>query len=632
MSQVSELSVRIGADTTDLTKGIDQAKTGLTGLEKKTNDTAVSLKELAAVGLAVGAATAIMVRNAINLADGFDDLSKKVGVSTQELSKLRYLFEMEGIAVEALEGSLSRLTKGMSDASQGTGDALKAFQALGISVVNSDGSLRSSVDVMGDVADRFSEMQDGANKTAIAISIFGRAGAQLIPTLNGGRQAIKDAGDELERFGGVVTPEAAAQAGIFNDNIYRLGEAAKGAAHQLATALLPSLIEVTQALLAANEVRIKEGFWATLLGMTELGQLLTGDDIEKQVLERFRGINKAQQQAIAESQAGNNKMPPPAMGGSLEEQKKQVQDRLKVVQEALMSESQLLDKKYQDDQKTLQEALKAQAITQDEYNQAIQELRIKHQEKLWEIEANSPDALRAQQLAQNVLALEQSLLTEEELLIADYEKKHEMLRDFYTVQGEITAEGKAVLEKLEEDHVKKLNNVRLKGLTDIAKFSEQIRQKDLKGAMGTLQSMTSATAGANKDMFNINKAATLANATMDAYAAITGAYKVGARIGGPPVGAAFAAAAGAFQFAQLKNIAGQQFNGGSRGGGTVAPSVAASTPAGATPVSDAGGGGGGTNQVVTINLTGEIFGREQVRGLISQINEAISDGATLRLT
>jgi hypothetical protein len=299
----------------------------------------------------------------------------------------------------------------------------------------------------------------------------------------------------------------------------------------------------------------------------------------------------------------------------------------------LMLESQLLDKKYQEDQKTLKDALTNQLISQDEYNKALQELRIKHQEKLWEIEANSPDALRAQQLAQNVIALENSLLTEEELLLLDYEKKHEMLRDFYMVQGEITAEGKAQLERLEEDHLNKLNSIRLRGLEGIAKLSEQIRQKDLKGAIGTLQSMTAATSGANKDMFNINKAATLANAAVDAYAAITGAYKVGARIGGPPVGAAFAAAAGAFQFANIKNIASQQYNGGkgSGGAGVVAPSVAASTPAGAVATSPVANTGGGS-QVVSINLQGEIFGREQVRGLINQINEAISDGATLRLT
>jgi hypothetical protein len=50
------------------------------------------------------------------------------------------------------------------------------------------------------------------------------------------------------------------------------------------------------------------------------------------------------------------------------------------------------------------------------------------------------------------------------------------------------------------------------------------------------------------------------------------------------------------------------------------------------------GGIGGTSasstrgQVVNIQLTGSMFGRDQVRDLIEQINESIADGSVLRLT
>jgi hypothetical protein len=147
-----------------------------------------------------------------------------------------------------------------------------------------------------------------------------------------------------------------------------------------------------------------------------------------------------------------------------------------------------------------------------------------------------------------------------------------------------------------------------------------------------LQQMTAGAANQSRAMFNINKAASLANAVMSGYESIQNAYAFGSRFGGPAGGAAMAAIAAAATAAQIKGIASQQFNGGN----TTAPSVAASTPAGAVPVAAVGSGGGGggsmgAGQVVTINLTGEIFGREQVRGLIGQINEAISDGAVLRL-
>ena len=146
--------------------------------------------------------------------------------------------------------------------------------------------------------------------------------------------------------------------------------------------------------------------------------------------------------------------------------------------------------------------------------------------------------------------------------------------------------------------------------------------------------MTASTANSSKEMFAINKAASLANGIVTAYETIMDAYKFGNKIGGPPVGAAFAAVAGAAQFAQLRAIASSQFS----GAGTTAPSAIGSTAAGVTPVQavnsagQAQGGGGSGGQTVNIALQGNTFNRDQVRDLITQINEVISDGSTLRLS
>lgn len=126
--------------------------------------------------------------------------------------------------------------------------------------------------------------------------------------------------------------------------------------------------------------------------------------------------------------------------------------------------------------------------------------------------------------------------------------------------------------------------------------------------------------------FKIQKGLALANATINAYEAITGAYKFGANIGGPPLGAAMAAAAGAAQFARIQQIRSQQFNsgGGSSGGGGAA---------------GAGGGGGSAvaggqaqqqqqteTLVANLSVQGEVFDRKTVIGLIDQINDLQQDG------
>lgn len=641
MSQVGELNVRIGADTSDLTKGISDAKTGLSSLEGSVNKSAISMKELTTVALAVGAATAVMVRNAINAADEMGKAAQKVGVTTQELSKLQYAAKLAGVSSGELQGALSRLTKGMSDASQGTGEAQKGFQALGIQVSNADGSLKSSADIMGEVADRFSTMQDGANKTAIAISIFGRSGASMIPLLNGGKNAIKEAGDELEKMGGVITPEAAKQAEIFNDNLSRMAQAAQGAANVLANALLPTLNKVLTTLLAVNEVKAEKGFWKTALGLTELGQLIAGDEVETAVLEKMKSILKAQADAVAEASKPGKKGAAPTLLGDTAAQKKELQDRIAAIQDSLKTESQLLSDKYQKDQVDLKDALAKKLITEAEYNQAIQALQLKHQEKLWDIEATSPEALRLQKLAENVIALENSLKTEEELLIADYERKHELLAEFYTVQGEITAEGKAAMEALELKHQENLTKIAEKAVQDRVR-QEQFAQNAIFSAraavvnasVGLLNAFAGKSKAAAMAAVALGKALAIAQIIQSTAAAQMRAMAELGPIAGPPV-AAQIGVMGKIQAGIVAATGLMELAGAAGGGGGFNVNSAGPTSGGVNTGMGTTSGGGGTvasGQTVTINLTGEVFGREQIRGLITQINEAISDGSTLRLT
>jgi hypothetical protein len=52
---------------------------------------------------------------------------------------------------------------------------------LGIKTRDASGKLRSTQDVLGDLAERFATMPDGPVKTAIAIDALGKSGADLIP-------------------------------------------------------------------------------------------------------------------------------------------------------------------------------------------------------------------------------------------------------------------------------------------------------------------------------------------------------------------------------------------------------------------------------------------------------------------
>jgi hypothetical protein len=109
----------------------------------------------------------------------------------------------------------------MKETSEGTGEALESFQRLGVRVADGSGKLRSTQDVLADLAAAFSRLPEGPERTALAYEIFGRAGTKLIPLLVAGREEMARLGDQAEELGRVFTEEQFRQAEATNDAINR---------------------------------------------------------------------------------------------------------------------------------------------------------------------------------------------------------------------------------------------------------------------------------------------------------------------------------------------------------------------------------------------------------------------------
>lgn len=125
------------------------------------------------------------------------DLERK---AAQESAKLQ---------ADAIKAATDAKIIAIKDGSKAAADA---FKLLGIELKNQDGSLRNSGDVLMDIADKFKAMPDGVNKTAIALKLFGKAGADMIPLLNMG-------GEEIKKLGITMTSDFADAADNFNDKL-----------------------------------------------------------------------------------------------------------------------------------------------------------------------------------------------------------------------------------------------------------------------------------------------------------------------------------------------------------------------------------------------------------------------------
>lgn len=191
------------------------------------------------------------VQKTIDFGDELGKLSQKLGISSTELSGLAYAGDLAGLSLQQMANGYKRLAQSMFEAQDVTSEQAGYFRALGIEVTDTNGKLKSTEQVMYELADVFKDMEDGPEKTAIAMKLLGKAGVDMIPALNQGSEALKKFKEEAAEFGAVWNKEQSRQAEEYNDNITRLGKAVEGLFTRIAQMLLPSLISLTEALITS---------------------------------------------------------------------------------------------------------------------------------------------------------------------------------------------------------------------------------------------------------------------------------------------------------------------------------------------------------------------------------------------
>ena len=226
-------------------------------------------------------------------------------------------------------------------------------------------------------------------------------------------------------------------------------------------------------------------------------------------------------------------------------------------------------------------------------------------------------------LQEKVEAIRQSNLSEIEVLKEKFALEAEVLAKAYE-QKLINEEAfkqqmNGVTQKYKDEEtaiLKRGDEQQLAWAEMTARQKQSIMKSQFSG-LSTLMNTES------KKLFEIGKAAALANAFISAGESIVDAYKFGTRVGGPYVGAAFAATAGIAQFANIQNIAKQSYNGG--GGAGSSQTYSDGVPATNTTSGDSQP----SSRQVNISLTGSSFGAGSIRDLIGEINEAVGDGVSL---
>jgi hypothetical protein len=248
-SVIGALRVVLGADTAAFESGLKSASKDLEAFQKRITQVGT------AIGTALGTAVValgISIRHTLTEADKLGKMAQSIGIPVEELSRLKHAADLSDVSMEALGKSVGILSRNMVEAATNAiSKPALAFKALQIEVRNTDGSLKSASQIVTEVAGRFGNMQDGAGKTALAMALFGRAGAAMIPMLNAGAKGLRDMMHEADELGIVIDQKTAKAAEDFNDNLTRLGKVKDAIVLKITAQMLPALRALSEHLIDA---------------------------------------------------------------------------------------------------------------------------------------------------------------------------------------------------------------------------------------------------------------------------------------------------------------------------------------------------------------------------------------------
>ena len=360
-------------------------------------------------------------------------------------------------------------------------------------------------------------------------------------------------------------------------------------------------------------------------------------------LEGFGGKKKD----TKEGESDKDKKAKEKAAKQFEQLKEQAQKELNVILEKNMSEQELEQKRYNEAVSSLDKHLKDKAITTSQYLSGIIALNEQADKKTTELmiaqhetekaindknaeEDFAQHAARLEQLGILMDGVRQGGMTELELMDEQHKQKMQKMSDFRAAD----AAEQAIIDQLkleaEQQYQAKRLDLILGTGNKIQTMQRAFEKGNLQGALSFFAADFGGFSQHSRKMFELTKAARLAEAALSIPSTVIDAAREGTKIGGWPLGAAMGAAALASQLGQLRAIQSASFGGGgssgSSGGSGSAPSIPSSQgQQEQAPLQQ---------RFVNIGLSGSdntMYTKDSVRELIKRLNEEVKDGAVLRV-
>jgi hypothetical protein len=142
-----------------------------------------------------------VMRKSIEWMGGMIKLQRITGLGAKALSLLAGQFRLSGVLADKAVTGVRFFQKNLQAARLGVTAQVDAFKALHVSLKDSNGQWINGADLLQKVRDRFSKMIDVTKRTYLAVKLFGKGGADMLPWLMKSRDVMAGYTKDLKQFG-----------------------------------------------------------------------------------------------------------------------------------------------------------------------------------------------------------------------------------------------------------------------------------------------------------------------------------------------------------------------------------------------------------------------------------------------
>lgn len=225
-----DVEVRFGASVEGFNASMAQVREVLQGLTEPVRGVRDNLGDLAEAFVAAFAIEKVVdfVKEVAELGEVAERTAAMLGLTVEQVTDLQFAAAVTGGSSEGMTRALEQLERAMSDAHSATSVQAAAFQSLGISTDFLKQHQNDLMGVLEQVSARFSETADGPAKTAIAMALLGRSGAEMIPLLDQGADGFAELKKQAQDAGVELSGPVAAGMAQTAENNNKLGQAWQG--------------------------------------------------------------------------------------------------------------------------------------------------------------------------------------------------------------------------------------------------------------------------------------------------------------------------------------------------------------------------------------------------------------------